>query len=234
MKVIVEKLNKRIKEINWKLWRKVSYWLVLAVLILIAGVAAISTLNIPGNYKLLVVHSGSMEPAVKLGSIVVIKPVREYQKEDVISFTDPGDPKYSVTHRIFEVSGGGTIFVTKGDANDAPDAKAVSKDQVLGKVILTVPLLGYPVAFAKTLLGLILLVIVPATLIIFGEVRVIKNELLKHAQSREGTKKKRGRLAKIPFLLISLSALSLALGVTVAYFSDVEISQGNIFQSGTW
>lgn len=234
MKVTLEKLNKRIKEINWKLWRKVGYWLVLAVLVLFAGAAAISTLNIPGNYKLLVVHSGSMEPAVKLGSIVVIKPVGEYRKGDIISFTGPDDPKYSVTHRIFEISGGGTIFVTKGDANDAPDARTVSKDQVLGKMIFTIPLLGYPIGFAKTWLGLILLVVVPATLIIFGEVRVIKNELLKHIQSRKSTKKKRERLAKILFLLISLSVLSLALGVTVARLSDVEISQGNTFQAGTW
>lgn len=230
MEVVLEKFEKRIKEINWKLWRKIGYWLVLAVLVLIAGVAVISTFNIPGNYKLLSVHSGSMKPAVKLGSIVVVKPSKEYQKGDIISFTDPNDPKYSVTHRIFEIKEERTAFITKGDANDAPDAKEVVKDNVLGKVILTIPFLGYPVAFAKTLPGLILLVIIPAILIIFSELRVIKNELLKYTQGKKDLKKK--KLVKVLLLLFFLATLSL--GATKAYLSDVERSQGNIFQAETW
>lgn len=230
MEVVLEKFEKRIEKINWKLWRKAGYWLVLAVLVLIAGVAVISTLNIPGNYKILAVHSGSMKPAVKIGSIVVIKPSKEYQKGDIISFTDPNDPKYSVTHRIFEIKEEGTAFITKGDANDAPDAREVAKDSILGKVILTIPLLGYPVAFAKTFLGLVLLVIIPAILIIFSELRVIKNELSKRTQGKKDLKKK--ELVKAFLLLFFLATLSL--GVTRAYLSDVERSQGNIFQAGTW
>lgn len=158
---------------------KVVYWLILISLILVAGVTAGSLIDIPGNYKLLTVQSGSMEPAIKMGSVVAVKPFGEYHKGEVITFTaDPKNPQDSVTHRVLEIKEDGKEFVTKGDANKTPDPKAVLKNQVLGKVILIVPYLGYPINFAKTPEGLVLLVIIPAVLIVYSELKKVKEELL--------------------------------------------------------
>lgn len=165
-------LMKKIKIIG-----KILYGLVFAGLIIIAGLVAVSIFNIPGNYKLLVVQSGSMEPAVRKGALVITKPQNDYFKGDIITVADT-NPKESVTHRIFgiEETAGQTSYITKGDANNAPDGEKRPKNKVLGKVLFSVPFLGYPVSFAKTLYGLILLVLIPAVLIILGEAVTIKNE----------------------------------------------------------
>jgi signal peptidase len=171
------------------------YWLIFAVLIIIAGTIAMSDLKIPGNYKIFAVESGSMEPAIKTGAVVIIKPSDNYQKGDVITVQDPANPKNTLTHRIFEVkeNNGSVSYITKGDANNGPDIEERLKSNVLGKVIFSIPLLGYPIGFAKTSTGLIILIIIPATLIIYSEIISIKNEtkrLLKERKKRFSMKEK--------------------------------------------
>lgn len=173
---------------------KVLYGFIFAFLIIVAGVIAISAFKIPGNYKLLVVQSGSMEPVIKQGAIVVVKPVGEYKIGDIITVREPANPKVSLTHRIAEIKeiDGKMFYVTKGDANDSPDTEERPEENVLGKVIFSVPYLGYLVGFAKTRDGLIFMVIIPATLIIYSELISIKNEtkkLLKERKKRKLTLK---------------------------------------------
>ncbi len=165
---------------------KIIYWLILIALFLVAGLTAISALNFPGNYKMMVVLSGSMEPTIKTGSIVVVKPESIYKEGDVITFKDPNKPKYSITHRIAEIKG--DKFITKGDANKAADNDNIGKNQVLGKLLLAVPFVGYPVNFAKTQNGLIILIIIPAVIIIYSELLNIKNETKRLIEARKKRK----------------------------------------------
>ena len=166
---------------------KILYGLVFAVLIIVAGLVAISIIKIPGNYKPLVVQSGSMEPKILKGAIVVVKPQQDYQKGDVITVVEPANPKVSLTHRIVTVEeiDGRTFYTTKGDANEDADTEKRPKDNVFGKVLFSVPFLGYPVSFAKTRNGLIILVLIPATLIIYSELISIKNEIQKLIKGRK-------------------------------------------------
>ncbi len=173
----------------------IFYKFLLAALFIVAGLAALSAFGVPGNYKLLVVQSGSMQPAIKAGSLIVIKPSEKYEKNDIISFkaqpgADINNPKAVVTHRIYEVAEekGITYYTTKGDANKSPDVEKVPKDFVLGKVIFNVPLLGYPIGFAKTQTGFIVLIVIPATIIVWSELMNIKNEAKKLIAERKKRK----------------------------------------------
>ena len=189
---------KKIKINYGKLIRKtgkVLYGLIFAALILVAGVVAISAFKIPGSYKLLTVQSGSMEPSIKLGSVVVVQPAVDYKTGDVITVSEPSNPKTSLTHRIFEVKekDGKTFYVTKGDANNAPDTEERPKENVIGKVLLSIPYVGYPAGFAKTRDGLVILVIIPATIIVYSELMNIKKEaqrLLKERKKKLTLKEK--------------------------------------------
>lgn len=165
---------------------KILYGIVFVCLLIIAGTVAISSLKIPGNYKIFTVQSGSMEPSIMTGSVVIVKPFDSYQKGDVITVAEPGNLKSTLTHRIFEVkeSSDSASYVTKGDANETPDTESRPKENVLGKVIFTVPFMGYPIGFAKTRDGLIILVIIPATLIVYSELVSIKNEAVKLIKER--------------------------------------------------
>lgn len=122
-----------------------------------------------------------MEPAIHTGSVVVVLPEKNYKIGDVITFKSAAVKLDSVTHRIVKIddAGQGKIFTTKGDANNANDTKTVSSDKIIGKVIFSVPYFGYAVAAAKTPYGFAALIIIPALLIIYDEVKKIIKELSK-------------------------------------------------------
>ena len=126
-----------------------------------------------GDTHYLVVRTGSMEPTLPVGSVVVIKPVdpNKLQKDEIICFK-LSEPQ-SITHRIIDITDDG--FITKGDANNAPDNFVVEKKDVIGKVVFAIPYVGHINHFVKTPLGFILLIVLPATIIMAGEMRNIIN-----------------------------------------------------------
>src|SRR3989344_9392425 len=89
----------------------------------IALLLIISSFPIKGNYQIMIVQSGSMEPDIKTGSIVVVKPASEYKIGDVITFGPAPKGKVPTTHRIVDVrlQTGVPVFITKGDANEEND-----------------------------------------------------------------------------------------------------------------
>lgn len=159
---------------------KAIYSVIVAFIIIVAVLLIISTLPITGNYKAMTVISGSMEPAIKIGSVVVVKPSEDYQIGEIVSYGKFGKNNSPITHRIVEITnpdGEEKIFRTQGDANDGPDQSAITKEQILGKVLFAVPYLGYAVDFAKKPLGFALIIIVPALAIIADEIKNIIKEL---------------------------------------------------------
>lgn len=160
---------------------KVSYYIFLGFLTLIALLLIISVVPITGNYKIMTVLSGSMEPEIKGGSIIIVKPYSDYKIGDVITFGPRNETQTPTTHRIYDIKvvGGSPVYITKGDANNAPDQKEVNKSDVLGKVLFSVPFMGYVVDFVKKPIGFILIIIVPAAIIIYDEIKKIWKEILK-------------------------------------------------------
>ena len=153
--------EKIIKIINWTLTGLLAF-----VVLFILG----SRLPIPGNYQILVVQSGSMEPTIKTGAIVVVKPQTEYQVSDIITFKSG---RNNVTHRIIEING--TEISTKGDANDSADINPIARRNIEGRVLLDVPWLGYLVAASQQPIGFLFLIVVPALYIIISEsIKVVK------------------------------------------------------------
>ncbi|MDD5739059.1 MAG: signal peptidase I [Candidatus Pacebacteria bacterium] len=162
-------------------WLKTIYNIIFAFILLIALLLIVSILPITGNIKFLNVKSGSMEPTIKVGSIVLVKPISTYKVGDIITFGKISKTQTPTTHRIFDikVNVGQPIYITKGDANNAPDQKEISQSEVIGKVFLTIPYLGYAVAAARTKLGFALIIIIPAIAIIIEEISKIKKEIKK-------------------------------------------------------
>lgn len=99
-----------------------------------------------------IVLSGSMEPAYHTGSVVYVKAVNADRLSvgDAITFRLAGDSM--ATHRIVEVVGSGENirFRTKGDANDTEDGSLIPASDVVGKVVFTIPYLGYIASFIQT------------------------------------------------------------------------------------
>jgi len=111
---------------------KTIYYVFIGAIGLIAVLLIVSSFPIPGNIKFLTVLSGSMEPAIKMGSVVLVKPAQEqadYKIGDVITFGEISKIKTPTTHRIYEikVQGSQPVYITKGDANNAPDIREITQ-----------------------------------------------------------------------------------------------------------
>ena len=160
---------------------KIIYYILFTSILMIAGLLIISVFPITGNIKFLVVQSGSMAPAIKIGSVVMIKPIKEYEIGDVITFGETIKGQESTTHRIYDIKviEERLVYITKGDANNTPDTRGIKKSEIIGKVFLNIPYLGYVVDFAKKPLGFALIIIVPAAVIIGDEIKKICGEAKK-------------------------------------------------------
>ena len=131
--------------------------------------------SLAGDTRYEPVLTGSMEPSIPVGAVIAIKPVipDSIKVGDVICFRF--SESTLITHRVTSISAAG--FITKGDANQDADIKIVTGESVVGKVVLVIPLIGYLGNFARTQLGMILLLFIPATTVIIYEIRNIINEI---------------------------------------------------------
>lgn len=94
-----------------------------------------------GGISLFKIITGSMEPEVPEGSLIICQEVdiSTVQVDDIVCFRSLDNVIYgeTVTHRVVEVlqnSLGETILVTKGDANLSADAEYVTQGNYIGKV----------------------------------------------------------------------------------------------------
>jgi signal peptidase I len=147
----------------------VSWLLLAAVTIVVLGLAAITIGPRFLPYQALVVRSGSMSPTIPTGSIVFYKKIdaAKVKVGDVIVFAKPGQADEKVTHRVFQIgsSSTGPFFVTKGDANGAPDDWRIPAVGTGWIAAGHVPVLGYVLADLQSPAGRLLLLIVPAVLL---------------------------------------------------------------------
>ena len=100
--------------------------------------------------RLYAVQSGSMSPDIPTKSMVVVHTERDYAAGDVIAFT-VGDTV--TTHRLVEVESDGT-HVTKGDAVDQVDPFPITESDVIGKVVGSVPEVGYWLVYLQQPVGM--------------------------------------------------------------------------------
>ncbi len=90
-------------------------------------------------FRLDVVMSGSMEPAIPTGSLVISSRIvkSSYEVGDIIIYRDD---QQNILHRIVSIE---EDYITKGDANENEDFLPVSYEQIVGHYLFHIPYLGY-------------------------------------------------------------------------------------------
>jgi signal peptidase I len=156
-------------------FRTVSWGFVAAITILLVVSVAVPRIAGAQPYT---IQTGSMQPTMPPGTLVVDKPVSAGDVEvgDVITYQlRPGKPEV-VTHRVVSqgVDGRGRfVFWTKGDANSAVDAAPVRPVQVRGEVWYSVPYVGYVGELVSGRLRTLLLTAVLAALLGYAAVMAV-------------------------------------------------------------
>lgn len=123
------------------------------------------------GHPVYVVAGPSMEPAISIGSAVILDavPPSELAVGDVVSLRS-GAGRAIFTHRIIRVAerDGETWLETQGDANEAPDPSITPASAVIGRVAMSLPGAGYLIALLSTVQGLVLLLSTGALLLVAG------------------------------------------------------------------
>ena len=191
--------------------------------------------NLPKSFA---VVSGSMEPAIKTGSIVFTHTVdlKTIKKGDIIAFTSPSNSKDTILHRVDSIKTTEPLtFSTKGDANNSPDAWDVMDVGVKGVYFGAIPFLGYVAAFVKKPLGFGIIVGIPALLFIISQIFNIKKaiaeevdrKVAKVLETKKKTKPIENNLKSLILFIVlftSLSGLSILQAIKASFNSVVTIS----------
>jgi signal peptidase len=145
-----------------------------ATLVLVVGVVAVVALVSVGGpligLRPLIIRGSSMEPTVPRGSLVLAAEETSpaFVAGDVVSFREPNG--VVVTHRIVAIEGVGSreILTTRGDANPAADPVGLPVTRVIGRVVVTLPVLGFVAAMLTMPVGLLCIVLLAAGLFVLA------------------------------------------------------------------
>ena len=136
-----------------------------------------------------VIISNSMVPSINVHDAVVTVRVSEknIKMNDIITFISKdiqtrGTP---ITHRVVGIvyeEDNKTVlgYRTKGDHNNTQDFAIIKPDEVLGKVYLRIPMVGYLQTFLTKPIGWLLVIVIPCLLIITSDV----TNIIKKTNSR--------------------------------------------------
>lgn len=120
------------------------------------------------SHPLMVVVSQSMIPTLGVGDLILVGAVEDFDgleaapppEGEILVFRRPSNPKEYIVHRAVEKyrEDDRWLFVTKGDNNPHKDLRPVPEEDILGRVVGRVPLLGYLPLLLKTRGGIILII----------------------------------------------------------------------------
>jgi signal peptidase len=178
-------------------WRRVANVAALILLIAVAAPFVVHAVpQVVGADHSYVVTSGSMEPVMSPGDVIVVNSVAagSIEEGDVITYGASGDG-LPTTHRVVDVTqqDGALAFETKGDANEDPDGSLVTPDEIQGRVmsvggyLFVIPLVGYVIDFAGTPVGFVALFAIPVGLLVLGEIRDFVVATRSDGRSDDGT-----------------------------------------------
>ncbi|MCL1859306.1 MAG: signal peptidase I [Oscillospiraceae bacterium] len=139
---------KNVLKNTYKITINIILWLsVLLALFLLAGSIFKNEKQLsPWGTGFFTVSTGSMSPAISAGSLIFVREVRaeKIKLNDVLTFYESEDTNTITTHRVvgIDIKDSGYVYITRGDANNIDDPPVLYKN-VIGRVVFSLPLLGF-------------------------------------------------------------------------------------------
>ena len=120
---------------------QISGTVILVVLLLLCIPFSIPKLM---GYHTYHVVTESMEPTFPVDSIIYVEDAdaSDIEEGDVITFSLGTATEEVLTHRVTQIDTENDVFRTKGDANDVEDNEPVAFSRLIGKPVMSIPILG--------------------------------------------------------------------------------------------
>lgn len=188
MKYDVESINKRKNKTKTikKIVEIIAIILIYNIILIIVSSINGKNFNILG-YKAYIVTTDSMQPSINAGDIVIVKNGKKdkIRQGDVITFNQNDEV---ITHRVIKniTEESNVEYITKGDNNNTEDTFKVKYDDVIGKVIITIPYLGKIISILDNKIIILILLLV---ILIIVFIKIEKNEKLENRREKKKIEK---------------------------------------------
>jgi len=120
-----------------------------------------------------VVASGSMIPVLEVYDVLIVQghePFEDIEKGDIIVFNRPSDHDRVIVHRVVSViDDDPKTLRTKGDANPASIPGTdfpITEEEYIGKVVYTLPQVGYVTQLLKPPINYVIIAIVIGVMVV--------------------------------------------------------------------
>ena len=165
-----------------KKWKKVAGWILTALLVLALIFAVILVVQVKSSnmpfifgYATFYVVSGSMEPTIHVGEVILIERVKspdELKKGDIITFHGKGGSLEGkiVTHRIVSDGVVGGKITTCGDANYGIADEPITYNDVIGRYVRTSAVLTTAYAVFTSKYGFLFIVFIPLIILLIVQI----------------------------------------------------------------
>ena len=137
----------------------------------------------PFGWGASVVLSGSMEPTLSVGDLLLIHRTDSYEIGDVVVYQSGG---MAVVHRIIAMDG--ETVTTQGDANNVAD-EPFSAEYLKGTVTAVIPWVGHAAWALKSPAGILLTVVAAVLLVEFSYRGTKKEKELQQQQLKDEIRK---------------------------------------------
>lgn len=187
--------------------------------------------------RAMIVTSGSMEPTINVGGLVIVEEVdpETITVGDVVTYRGYASGGLT-THRVIDrrIVGERLHFRTQGDANDTPDVDLAPAEGVFGKVRLDVPHAGRAMnELTRPELRYVALGGLSAWLLIKNTLALRRALHARALATEEGAKARLAPSIAVALVFVSVAA-ALTLGATSAAFTGTTTIADNTFVTGTW
>lgn len=163
-------------------------WTLFGIIACLCGLLLLSNYSQHFPLKVYTVLTGSMQPAIAVGSMVVAVPpdINKINIGTVITFSSPDDPQKQIVHRVYSIvyENNQPVYTTKGDNNETLDNWKVYLPQLTGQAIASIPYLGYLSGYSKTPLGFLVIVGTPGLMLALIYLRYLISGIKEYADNK--------------------------------------------------
>ena len=145
----------------------------------------------PPIFSSYIIASGSMTPNINVNDMVINQRVQAYEIQvgDVITFLSesPLSNGLTITHRVAAITqapDGSYLFRTKGDANQTADEWLVPEENIIGKVLVKIPYVGYIHSFLLNSYGFLIVIVIPFLIIVIYDFIKLSRLLVKKGKNQ--------------------------------------------------
>jgi signal peptidase len=160
-----------------------------AITLLLLAIVAVGVTGAVAGLRVVVVTSGSMEPTLRAGDVVLVRPdgPSGVDKGDLIVYRTRPDGPWTI-HRVVDtrVVDLELYFVTKGDRNKGIDPDLTPANAVYGEGVARLPYFGQVLRWVSAPATRVLLAVVLAVVIVHELIIVTQLRRRMHARARSG------------------------------------------------